>query len=120
MKEILAFIRVNKVADTKKALDLNGFAGFCCRKCLGRGKKPVLPDPSGAFFAAGDSASSTHRRLIAKRLFSIVVADDEVPKVVKLIIDANRTGAPGDGKIFVLPVYETCCIRTGQRTSDDL
>ena len=53
-------------------------------------------------------------------LYRDVYNYDEVPKVVKLIIDANRTGAPGDGKIFVLPVYETCCIRTGQRTSDDL
>ena len=72
MKEILAFIRVNKVADTKKALDLNGFAGFCCRKCLGRGKKPVLPDPSGAFFAAGERAFSSPRKYLSNGEFGVV------------------------------------------------
>ena len=66
----------------------------------------------------GDARSAQGGR--AALFPGLSVADDEVPKVVKLIIDANRTGAPGDGKIFVLPVYETCCIRTGQRTSDDL
>jgi nitrogen regulatory protein PII 2 len=29
-------------------------------------------------------------------------------------MDANRTDAPGDGKIFVLPTTEALSIRTGE------
>ncbi|MDR1891468.1 MAG: P-II family nitrogen regulator, partial [Oscillospiraceae bacterium] len=41
MKEVMSFIRANKVNDTKTALANGGFPAFTCRKCLGRGKKSV-------------------------------------------------------------------------------
>ena len=47
-------------------------------------------------------------------MLSIVVPDKTVPLVVKTIIGVNQTGAPGDGKVFVVPVCEATRIRTGE------
>jgi nitrogen regulatory protein PII 2 len=36
-----------------------------------------------------------------------------VKKVVEIIIEANQTPAPGDGKIFVAPTSDAINVRTG-------
>lgn len=120
MKEVLAFIRVNKVEETKKALELNGFFSYSWRKCLGRGKE-LLSSAGQSLFLAAEGVelnphgiSSEHCRLIAKRFFSIIVPDDEVSRVVKILIEANRTGNPGDGKIFVRRMDEMYSIHSGK------
>jgi len=59
-----------------------------------------------------------HCRLIAKRLFTLIVDDDQVNEVVQIIIDANQTGHPGDGKIFVIPIREAYTVRTGEATKE--
>lgn len=120
MKEIMAMIRVNKVEETREALELNGFFAHTCRKCLGRGKN-ALSSAGKNLFMATDKLSplpeggfAENRRLIAKRFFLLIVEDDEVSKAVNIIIKANQTGNPGDGKIFVRNVSESYCIRTGE------
>lgn len=45
----------------------------------------------------------------------IVVDDDEVEPLIDSIINASRTDAVGDGKIFILPVEDAVRIRTGER-----
>jgi nitrogen regulatory protein PII 2 len=54
MKEVMCFIRQNKVNDTKKALAESGFPAFTCRKCLGRGKKSIDPELLKTVLAAGE------------------------------------------------------------------
>lgn len=44
-----------------------------------------------------------------------VVADIPAEAVAEVIRDAARTGDPGDGKVFVLPVEDAYQIRTGER-----
>jgi len=121
MREIMCFIRMNKVNDTKRALAEHGFPAFTCRKCLGRGKKSIDPELLNAVIAAGEMPLSPvgenlteSARLIAKRFFTLVVDDKDVKKAVDAIIAANQTGNPGDGKIFVLPIMETFSVRTGE------
>lgn len=43
-----------------------------------------------------------------------MVADVPVSEVVAAITEGARTGEPGDGKIFVLPVEDATQIRTGK------
>ncbi|MBW2709362.1 MAG: P-II family nitrogen regulator, partial [Deltaproteobacteria bacterium] len=62
------------------------------------------------------------QRLIPKRLLFIVVKDKMVEKTVKTIIKVNKTGKSGDGKIFVMPVFDSVRVRTGEKgdtTLDD-
>ena len=46
---------------------------------------------------------------------SYYVPDEDVSEVVQAIIEANKTGKPGDGKIFVLPVGDSVRVRTGEK-----
>jgi nitrogen regulatory protein PII 2 len=123
MKEIMCFIRVNKVNATKLALAEGGFPAFTCRKCLGRGKKSIDAELLRTVLAAGElplndigEHLTEATRLIAKRFFTLIVQDNEVQKAVDIIIEANQTGNPGDGRIFVLPILEAYTVRSGEAT----
>ena len=102
MKEVMAFIRVNKINQTKEALAEAGFPSFTCRKCLGRGKKSVDLSLVNTLLESGDipaspkgEALTESSRLIPKRFFTLIVRDEEVKKVVNTIIEVNSTGNPG-------------------------
>lgn len=121
MKEVMAVIRQNKVNVTKEALAQAGIPAFTCRKVLGRGKKlidmtllrSIVDTGEIPSSATGEYLSETSR-LISKRIFTMVVEDTEVDKVVNTLIDVNSTGNPGDGKIFILPINENYQIRNGE------
>ena len=114
MKEITAIIRMNKVQKTKDVLLECGFPSFTVRRVMGRGKQrglcfefnPPLPNP--------EKEAETCIRFIPKRMFTVVVDDENVNEVVQKIIEVNQTGHPGDGKIFVSSVTEAIRIRTGE------
>lgn len=125
MREVMAFIRVNMVNPTKKALMESGYPAFSCRKCLGRGK--VVADSAvvdtimtaGALPATPTGEHFTEaQRLIAKRFFTVIVEDSQVEDVVRIIIESNQTGNHGDGKIFVLPINKAYTVRTGESAMD--
>lgn len=125
MKEVMAIVRQNKVNITKEALAGAGIPAFTCRKVLGRGRKHVdlsllleMVD-TGVIPAnpTGENLSEVSR-LISKRVFTIIVEDQEVTKVINTLMEANSTGNPGDGKIFVLPINENYCVRCGELTTE--
>ena len=125
MKEIMAFIRSNKVNATKTALAEGGFPAFSCRKCLGRGKKSIDPELLNLVIAVGElpldasGESLTEAiRLVPKRMFIVIVDDEKGKDAVDIIIETNQTGHQGDGKIFVLPIFESYRVRDGSSTTD--
>ncbi|QTL97115.1 P-II family nitrogen regulator [Iocasia frigidifontis] len=125
MKEIMAVIRMGMINKTKKALSLAGFDAITCIKANGRGKKKVnyelieklLGGKEVESKEISESISEGHR-LIPKRVLLIVVNDEDMQKVVDTIIDVNKTGHPGDGKIFVIPVKDTIRVRTGETSKE--
>jgi len=119
VKEVIAIIRMHKVGQTKNALVEAGFCRLTAIKVMGRGK--MLKD-----LALVDKVNEEARdtllesllkggRLIPKRMLTIYVRDEDVPKVVDTIISINKEGRIGDGKIFVLPVLDVIRVRTGER-----
>ena len=120
MKEVLAIIRPNMVTKTGKALEAVGFPAMTVIKCFGRGKEKgyidaKLPeDVDKEKIIEEGEKSGLRMKYIPKRMISIVVDDADVPLVVGIIMKVNRTGKPGDGKIFILPVEEAIRIRTGE------
>ena len=120
MKEVMAVIRANRVNQTKTALVSAGLPAFTGMAALGRGRKPVdfevlealNQDPGRG--AEVLPTLSQGGRLIPKRVISLIVPDSRVPEVVQLLIKANQTGRPGDGKVFVLPIMEVFRVRTGE------
>jgi nitrogen regulatory protein PII 2 len=132
MKEIMAIVRMNRTGATKKVLVEAGVAGFTAIKVLGRGR-PVA-DPGAleerksellrmAHDDINDPADTEHQvttfldgsRPFPRRLFTILVHDEDVPRVVEAITKVNRTeeGA-GDGIILVVPVVDAVRVRTGE------
>ncbi|HMK60050.1 MAG TPA: P-II family nitrogen regulator [Dissulfurispiraceae bacterium] len=131
MKEITAIIRRDKLPDTKKALEDLGYPSLTIQSVEGRGRQ------KGAMCAEMDSempeSYCTAVKLkptpssyalehtlpkialyVPKRLLTIVVPDDLVTKIVKEIMRVNRSGKPGDGKIFVSPIAGAIRVRTGE------
>jgi nitrogen regulatory protein PII 2 len=117
MKEIMAIIRMNKMNDTKRALTDAGVSSLTARKVMGRGKGKVdFFLLQGAQQGAEEAISQLGEgpKFIPKRLLTVVVPDDKAALVVRTISEVNRTGNPGDGKIFVLPIVDAVRVRTGE------
>lgn len=51
--------------------------------------------------------------LLPKIMIEIVIEDNRVDDVVRLVIETAQSGNIGDGRIFVLPLEETYHVRTG-------
>lgn len=121
MKEVVAIVRMNMVSKTKEALLKEGFPSITCHKVVGRGKKKVdfsiiedaISDGTSIGKNLAEEISEIHR-LIPKRMLTLLVEDEAADKVVSTIIEANRTGNPGDGKIFVSKIAEAIRVRTGE------
>lgn len=118
MKEVMAVIRMNKINETKRALNDAGITSFSATgRVLGRGKgfvdyrilQGAEEGHQEAIAQLGDGP-----RLVPKRLITVVVSDNWVERTVAAIIKTNKTGNCGDGKIFVLPVIECTRVRTGE------
>jgi nitrogen regulatory protein P-II 1 len=56
-------------------------------------------------------------RLIPKLQITVAVDQTDVEPAVEAIMRGARSGAVGDGKIFVLPMDDCIRIRTGERGS---
>jgi nitrogen regulatory protein PII 2 len=119
MKQIIAIIRMNKVNPTKQALIDAGFPAFTVRKVLGRGKGNVdFRVINGAENGAPEAIARLRDdgpMLVPKRMMTFVVPDETVPKLIETLVQVNKSGQRGDGKIFVLPAADAVRLRTGER-----
>ena len=120
MKEIIAIVRPAKMNSTKQAMDDIGYPGMTALAVMGKGHQRGIAgevttpiDPS---LIAKEK--SIGMRFIPKRMFSIIVKDEDVSKVVDTIIRCNQTASIGDGKIFVCPVEKTVRVRTKETDND--
>jgi len=134
MKEICAVIRRDKLPETKKALSEVGYPSLTIQSVEGRGKQRgdvacTLADMD----LDGAACNSTHVKIkptpstyalehqitkvaqfVPKRMVTMIVPDDAVDTVVSAIIEVNKSGQYGDGKVFVCPIEEGLRIRTGE------
>lgn len=117
MKEVIAVVRMNMMNQTKKALTEAGVDAFFAHEATGRGvgfvNTQILAGAEEGFEEAA-SLLGEKGKLYPKRVITIVVDDDFVDTVVETLITTNKTGKPGDGKIFVLPIKDSVRVRTGE------
>ncbi len=102
MKMIRAFIRPEKEQEVVLALEGAGFPSVTKMPVFGRGKQKGL------------QVGPIHYDELPKTLLMIVVDDEDVDDVVKIIQEKARTGFIGDGKIFISPVETAYTVRTGE------
>ena len=110
MKKVEAIIKPFKLDDVKETLNEIGIQGMTIIEVKGYGRQKRHKEIyRGAEYVVD---------FIPKVKIELVVADDNVDKVVDSIAKAANTGKIGDGKIFVLPVEEAVRVRTGEKGED--
>jgi len=117
MKEVIAIVRMNMMNKTKAALTDAGIDAFFAHEAQGRGMGFVnrkLVEGAEEGFEEAAVLLGEKGKLYPKRMVTVVVDDSEVDTVVDTIMDTNRTGKPGDGKIFVMPIPDAVRVRTGE------
>ncbi|MDK2983409.1 MAG: nitrogen regulatory protein 1 [Thermococcaceae archaeon] len=104
MRKIEAVVREEDFDRVHRALKQMGVVPMTAYPVKGRGVQGGVPP----------------YELMPKMKIEIVVKDEDVEKVVSTIIQNARRGIPGDGKIFILPVYEAIRVRTGEKGNEAL
>ncbi|MDH4320396.1 MAG: P-II family nitrogen regulator [Desulfobulbaceae bacterium] len=118
MKEVIAVVRINMMNQTKQALTDAGVDAFFAHEAQGRGKgfaNPAVLKGAAQGYEEAAALLGEKGKLYPKRMLTAVVKDDLVDDVVQAIININKTGKPGDGKIFVLPLSDAVRVRTGEK-----
>lgn len=106
MKKVEAVIRVEKLDPVKAALDSLDCPGLMITRIEGHGKqKGLVQQFRGREYKV---------ELLPKYKLEVVVEDTMAKPIAEAIMEAARTGAVGDGKIFIYPVDEVFRIRTGE------
>ncbi len=108
MKKIEAIIRKSKFSAVKEALHEIEVNFFSYWDVTGVGNEKKGKVYRGITYSTSD---------IQRRYLSIVVSDEFAERTVEAIIANAKTGAVGDGKVFVSDVNETYRIRTEERGS---
>lgn len=112
MKKIEAFIRHEAFEPIRTELLDIGFPSLTISEVKGSGRqKGIVETYRGAVLT---------NYLRPKVKLECVVSDADVPAVVEVILKHGRTGAVGDGKVFVLPVEQAWRVRTGEAGEDVL
>lgn len=107
MKLIVAIIRPEKLADVKRALFQVGVTGMTLSRVSGHGgERDIVQQYRG---------ESVVLEFHEKVRIEMACSEAYVERTIAAICEAARTGAVGDGKIFIMPLEETVRIRTGER-----
>jgi len=107
MKKIEAIIKPFKLDDVKEGLTELGVRGMTVSEVKGFGRQRGHTEIyRGAEYTVD---------FVPKVKLEVVVDSEFVPEVVRVIEQKAKTGAIGDGKIFVTALEEVVRIRTGER-----
>ncbi len=107
MKLVRAIIRPEKLSAVRRELEkADCYKGITITDVVGQGiQKGIIQAWRGEKYEID---------LIPKVSIELVVLDENVDKVKKMILDKSQTGEIGDGKIFISPIDEVIRIRTGE------
>lgn len=108
MKKIEAIIRPERLEQVKVGLTQAGHAGLHVESVTGRGQQRGV-------IHSGRGGEQYTIDMLPKVKLTVVVRDDDIDAVTKLVAEAARTGNIGDGMIFVSPVEDAIRVRTDER-----
>ena len=112
MKKIEAIIKPFKLEDVKDALASHELTGMTVSEVRGYGRQQGHSELyRGAEYVVD---------FLPKIKIEIVIKDDMVDSIIKVISDSAKTGKIGDGKIFVSAVDKSVRIRTGELDDEAL
>ena len=109
MKKVEIIIRPSQLDAVKDGLAALGVHGMTCMETRGFGRQ-------GGHTEVYRGATYTVD-FVPKVRVEIVIEDEALDAIVEAVMRDARTGAIGDGKIFVSPVENAWRIRTGESGS---
>jgi nitrogen regulatory protein P-II 1 len=106
VKLVIGIVRPEKANDVLEALYRAEVRGISISRIQGHG---------GELDRVETYRGTTVKMALADKVrFEIAVSDDFVEPTIEALCEGGRTGAVGDGKIFVLPLERVVRIRTGE------
>jgi len=112
MKKIEAIIKPFKLEDVKDALATLELTGMTVSEVKGYGRQQGHSELyRGAEYVVD---------FLPKIKIELVVKDEIVDEVIKVIVKNAKTGKIGDGKIFVSTIETSIRIRTGETDNEAL
>jgi nitrogen regulatory protein P-II 1 len=112
MKKIEAIIRHERLQEVQDALDQLGVSGLTVSEVVGCGRQKGYTEQYRGVRA--------NISLLPKIKVESVVPSDVADSAVEAIVAAARTGAIGDGRVFVYDVDQSIRIRTGEDGEDSV
>jgi len=112
MKKIEAIVRHFKLEDVKNALTEQGIHGMTVSEVRGFGRQKGHTEMYRGTEYAVD--------FVPKVKLEVVCSDDNLDKVIEIVLRTAQTGQIGDGKIFVTNLEESIRIRTGEKGEEAL
>jgi nitrogen regulatory protein P-II 1 len=112
MKKVEAFVRHEAFEPIRMELLELGFPSLSISEVKGSGRQKGITERY--------RGAELTNYLRPKIKVECVVSDGDVPAIVDTILKHARTGAVGDGKVFVMPVEEAYRVRTGESGEDIL
>ncbi len=106
MKMVVAYVRHEAFEPIRTELLERGFPSLTVTEVKGSGRQQGITEKY--------RGATLTNYLRPKLKIECVVADGDVETIVEAILEHARTGAVGDGKLFVLPVEQAYRIRTGE------
>ncbi|WOF24328.1 P-II family nitrogen regulator [Microbacterium betulae] len=107
MKLITAVIQPGRLDDVRSALVDAGATGLTVARVKGHGAQQGRTE-----YYRGEAHAVEFRD---KLRLELLTADEEAERIVDVIVAAARTGAIGDGKVWVTDVSHVVRVRTGER-----
>ena len=112
MKQLECIIRPHKLDEVKIALSELGVTGMTVSDVRGFGRQRGHRETFRGTEYVVDMPT--------KVKIEMVVRDEDAEEIIEAVIEHARTGEPGDGKIFVLPMDEAIRIRTEENGDEVL
>lgn len=112
MKMVVAYIRHEAFEPIRGELLELGFPSLSVSEVKGSGRQKGITERY--------RGAELTNYLRPKLKLECVVDDGDVQTIVDSILKHARTGAVGDGKVFLIPVDESYRIRTGEAGSETL
>jgi nitrogen regulatory protein PII len=106
MKMVVAYIRHEAFEPIRTELLSLGFPSLTISEVKGSGRQRGITERY--------RGAELTNYLRPKVKVECVVSDPDVQTIVDTILKHGRTGAVGDGKVFVLPVEQSYRVRTGE------
>jgi len=110
LTKIECILRPGKLEDVKEAVNKYGIHGMTVTQVIGCGlQKGRTEVYRGAEYSIN---------LLPKIKLEMVIPDEDVTEILKIITEVARTGEIGDGKIFTYKIDNAIRIRTGEKDDE--